>query len=137
MPKKIVKKSKKVEAPSTPKEEVETKKPENQKEVPTKAQVIKQLASDKLAMKEELRSQPKVKFMIPLNHGEGKGATDQVCINGCKLVYPKGVMIDMPEQVAQMFSDKYQVEMQVRSQSLEGKEDTVKEGVKTGFALDL
>jgi hypothetical protein len=67
-------------------------------------------------MKEVLQSQPQVKFAIPLAMGEKKGAYETVQINGYKLTIMKGVMVDLPQQVVELLSDKYQISLEAGSE---------------------
>lgn len=69
-------------------------------------------------MKEYLDGQPKVSIMIPLEKGEKKGAFQPFCINGYRFKVLKGVMTPVPEQVAQMVSERFNIELETRSQSL-------------------
>jgi hypothetical protein len=70
-------------------------------------------------MKANLDAQPKVRIHIPLERGEKKGAVMHFCINGYRLSYPKGAMVDVPEQVAQMIAERLDIELSTRSQSLD------------------
>ena len=74
-------------------------------------------------MKAYLDSQPRVSILIPLEKGEKRGAIQPFCINGYRFTVPKGKMTQVPEQVAQMISERFDVELDVRSQSL-GQQNT-------------
>ena len=69
-------------------------------------------------MKEQLATQPKVSFLIPLGPGENEGSTDQVCLNGYKLTIKKGVMVELPQQVVEILANKYKVQMSAGRGSL-------------------
>jgi len=77
-------------------------------------------------MKDHLDSQPKVSIMIPLEKGENKNASQSFCINGYRFTVPKGRMVQVPEQVAQMVSERFNVDLEIRGQSLEQKDASVK-----------
>ena len=83
---------------------------------------IKQIVKSKAEqMRAQLESQSKVMILIPLEKGEKKGAVQSFCINGYRFDVPKGTMTPVAEQVAQMIADRYQVELQVRGQSIDQK----------------
>jgi hypothetical protein len=92
----------------------------------TNAEIKKRVQSKSEQMQAQLEAQPKVMILIPLEKGEKKGAAQPFCINGYRFKVPKGVMSPVPEQVAQMIAERYQVELQVRSQAIGQKEKDVK-----------
>jgi hypothetical protein len=98
--------------------------------VVTNAEVKQKVQSKAEQMKAQLESQPQVMILIPLERGEKKGATQPFCINGYRFDVPKGVMTSVPEQVAQMVSERYQVELQVRGQSIDQKGKDVKSALE-------
>lgn len=57
------------------------------------------------AMKLKLMAQPKVRIFVPLEGKEKLGVTISVILNGYRLNVPKGVYIDVPEQVAEVIAD--------------------------------
>lgn len=70
-------------------------------------QVIK---TQKQLLVEKLNKQPQVQVMIPLGIGEKPGvATHEVGINGVVFVFPKGKMIMVPETVAKLIADHFNV----------------------------
>ena len=90
-------------------------------------QVEKQWRSKAERMRTKLDAQPKIRFMIPIE-GEEKpgvvrevtvkgrkeyvhvsGAIETVTLNGCKTIIPKGVFIEIPEQVANVLSESYRL----------------------------
>jgi hypothetical protein len=73
-------------------------------------------------MKAYLATQPKVSIMIPLERGEKKGATQPFTINGYRFNVPKGQMIQVPEQVAQMVSERFNVDLEIRGKSIENRD---------------
>lgn len=77
-------------------------------------------------MKAHLESQPKVSIMIPLEKWEKKGTTQPFTINGYRFTVPKGVMTQVPEQVAQMVSERFNVDLEIRSQSIENRDSDAK-----------
>jgi len=82
-------------------------------------------------MKANLDKQNKVTILIPLEKGEKKGAVQPFCINGYRFTVPKGTMTQVPEQVAQMISERFNVELEVRGQSLDQRDS------ETKTALDM
>lgn len=60
-------------------------------------------------MKEKLWRQPLVQFMIPLGFGEKRGAFESVILNGYRLNIMKGVMVEIPKQVAEILANSYQM----------------------------
>lgn len=73
-----------------------------------------------LRMKEHLDKQPKVRVLIPFNSGEtpeqAKKIPFHVNINGWTMDVPRGVMVDVPEQVAQMVYERLESEGRIGSQ---------------------
>lgn len=94
------------------------------KESPTEKKVFeRQYMSKKETMRLKLMAQPKVMFLIPLDKKEKpgevvwetdkqgnqvqvhkSGAVDVVQLNGFKWIIPKGVMTEIPQQVAEELS---------------------------------
>lgn len=60
-------------------------------------------------MKEKLDAQPKVKFLIPLGVNEKRGAIETWQCNGYRLNILKGVLVDVPQQVAESLAESYQM----------------------------
>lgn len=105
-------------------------KPVEPKIVSTASQSIKQVVATKAEqMKAHLESQPKVSILIPLEKGEKKGAFQPFTINGYRFTVPKGQMVQVPEQVAQMIADRFNVELEIRGQSLENRDEKTKEAL--------
>lgn len=77
-------------------------------------------------MKAQLESQPKVSILIPLEKGEKKGSVQPFCLNGYRFNVPKGQMTQVPEQVANIISERFNVELEVRSQSIEQRDKETK-----------
>jgi hypothetical protein len=123
MPKKIDDKNEKVEA------EVVAPKAKPEPTI-TPAQIQQRVKSKAEQMQEQLEKQPKVMILIPLERGEKKGAEQSFCINGYKMSVPKGVMTPVPEQIAQMVSDRYAVELAVRGRSIDQKGTDVKNALE-------
>lgn len=58
-----------------------------------------------------LAEQPKVRTSLPLRFKEKRGqAVAYACLNGFRLIALKGVHLDLPEQVAQLFEDMHYAE---------------------------
>jgi len=91
--------------------------------------VAQEHLDDAHAMKEQLSKQPKVSFLIPLGPGENEGSTDQVCLNGYKLKIKKGVMVELPQQVAEILANKYKVQMMAGRESLVSRSAKVEEAL--------
>jgi hypothetical protein len=79
-------------------------------------------------MKEQLDAQRKVAVIIPLERGEKAGTMHSFGINGLKLQYPKGKMIEVPEQIAQMISERWGFDL-LRSKSLDYSSQSTKEAL--------
>lgn len=61
---------------------------------------------------ERLKKQTKVWFMIPPMEGEARGlAYETVTIDGHRIEIKKGVMVEMPQQVAEILAEKYRIEL--------------------------
>ena len=75
-----------------------------------KAITVKTLRSKADHMKDHLDRQPKVAVLIPFEKGEKKGAVQPFCINGYKFTVQKGVMTQVPEQVAEMIAERFNIE---------------------------
>lgn len=58
-------------------------------------------------MKEHLKKQPKVRMMIPLEGSEKIGATVPITLNGYRVNVPKGVYVDVPEQISKMIEESF------------------------------
>jgi hypothetical protein len=93
----------------------------------TAREELKKSISD---MEANLNSQPKVSIMIPLEKGEKKGATQPFCINGYKFKVPKGMMTQVPEQVAEMIAERFNVELEIRGQSLDQRDTETKKALE-------
>jgi hypothetical protein len=61
--------------------------------------------------KAHLDAQTKVRIMIPLDIGERIGTKHPVTINGYRMWFPKGEMIDVPEDVATLISERFRIQM--------------------------
>lgn len=95
----------------------------------TTAQVDVSLKSDAQRMKEHLEAQPKVSFLIPLLPGEPEGSYETVCLNGYLMQIKKGVLVELPEQVAEILANKYNVEMSAGSEKLVSRSPKVEEAL--------
>ena len=60
-------------------------------------------------MKSLLASQPKVRVLVPLETGEKLGEFLPVSINGYRLNVPKGVYVDVPQSVADIISESFNI----------------------------
>ena len=100
---------------------IQTKQNENTKPVLSRQEQMKAI----------LEAQPKVSILIPLEKGEGKGAQQPFTINGYRFDVPKGVMTQVPQQVADMVAERFNVELEQKSQTIEFK---VKAGLKEALS---
>ena len=98
-------------------------KPKSSVNTPSISSIQRRVKTRAEQTKVYLNSQPKVSILIPLEKGEKRGAIQPFCINGYRFTVPKGKMTQVPEQVAQMISERFDVELDVRSQSL-GQQNT-------------
>ena len=73
---------------------------------PTSPEDIKRYVSKAAAMKARLEAQPLVRFMIPLSPGQKlkDKPVHPVTLNGYRTLVRKGIMVDIPEQVAEELS---------------------------------
>jgi len=70
----------------------------------------------KMEIAEVLKQQPKVSFLIPRAEGEdAELAYETVQINGHRMEIKKGVMVQIPQQVAEILAEKYRVQMEAGS----------------------
>lgn len=127
MPKKTV-------ASDSPEDEVKpTSAPERAKEAPAKtAAVSEPVVNDLLnttsvhvarggkaeAMREKLKSEPKVRVFVPLANGEKAGVTQSVILNGYSLYIRKGEYVDVPQSVADVLEVKNKNRMKVENHPL-------------------
>lgn len=58
-------------------------------------------------MKAKLDAQPRVRFYVPLQQGEKKGAIEHVQMNGYPIHIMKGVSVMIPQQVADFLEERY------------------------------
>lgn len=100
------------------------------------AQVREVHQSKKEIMREKLMTQPTVRMYIPLNQGEKAGQTHPVTLNGFRINVPKGVYVDVPQQVADVLKDSFQqTEDAGKAFRLDLNRGVSKEGISTEFAL--
>ena len=64
---------------------------------------------DAQIMKDILAKQGKVRVMIPLEIGEKKGAKHFFQINGHAVMVPKGVMTEVPETIAELIDQSWNI----------------------------
>lgn len=74
------------------------------------------LKNDAKATETILDKENKVMFMIPLAQGEKAGAVHDCFINGHKISVRKGAMVSIPESVAKLLADAYQIQMEAGSE---------------------
>lgn len=74
------------------------------------------LNSDIALTKKKLASRPTVQFFAPLGMGEKPGATETVWINGYPTVVRKGVMTQVPDLVANILAEHYQINSEAGSE---------------------
>jgi hypothetical protein len=61
--------------------------------------------------KEILSKSPHVQFIIPKTDTEPANSAETVQINGYRLTIQKGVMVNIPIQVANLLAEKYKINM--------------------------
>lgn len=76
-------------------------------------------------MKEQLEKQPKVRMIIPLGQGENKGSTLTFCLNGYRIEYPKNTTIEVPQQIADMIREKFDIEANAGKEMLINRNEKV------------
>jgi len=96
---------------------------------PSKTDIAERVKTKAEQMKANLEAQPKVSILIPLEKGEKKGAKQPFTINGYRFEVPKGQMTQVPEQVAQMISERFNIELDVRSRSIDQKSSDVQDAL--------
>lgn len=78
------------------------------------------------AVKERLDKQPKVAFMIPKNPLEIDGlAYETVQIDGFRMEIRKGAMVNLPQQVAEILAEKFNIETTAGSDKVVGRSQDV------------
>ena len=100
------------------KNEAVEEKPKTSVKTPPISDTQKRVKTKAEQMKAYLDSQPKVSILIPLEKGEKRGAVQSFCINGYKFYVPKGTMTVVPEQIAQMIAERFDVELDVKSRAI-------------------
>lgn len=83
-----------------------------------------------LAMKARLAGQSRVQFMIPLGFGEKRGAYETVIMNGYRLNIMKGVLVQLPQQVAELLAESYQMTAAAGQEFLIDRDDAIKDTLK-------
>jgi len=92
-------------------------------------QISEEFKSDAQRMKENLNSQAKISFLIPLLPGEPEGSYETVCLNGYTLKIKKGVLISLPQQVVEILAEKYKVELEAGKESRIDRSPDVEEAL--------
>ena len=100
-----------------------------EQKIPTTTDIAKMVKSKAEQMKAHLDAQPQVSIMIPLEKGEKKGAVQPFTINGYRITVPKGRMTTVPEQVAQMISERFDVDLDIRGRSIENQDESMKKAL--------
>lgn len=78
------------------------------------------------AVKDRLDKQPKVAFMIPRNPLEIDGlAYETVQIDGFRMEIKKGVMVHLPQQVAEILAEKFNIETTAGNDKVLGRSQEV------------
>lgn len=86
-------------------------------------------------MYKNLCAQPKLPLFIPLDIGEKFGTLDTVQLNGLKVVLYKGVMIYVPEQIAQIKIEQMNIDSRITSEALTAPNPFT--GIQKPARLDL
>lgn len=88
-------------------------------------------------MRKKLASQPVVRMYLPLEGQEKVGTTHPVIINGLRINVPKGVYVDLPQQVADILRESFQqTEDAGKAFRLDLNRGKSKEGIASDFALN-
>lgn len=78
----------------------------------------------KAEIAEVLKKQPKVAFMIPRQENELNGLSyETVQINGHRMEIRKGVMVQIPQQVAEILAEKYRIQTEAGADKLIGRSE--------------
>lgn len=96
--------------------------PAPKKEV-AKVSVEQESRSDVQNTEKKLAKERTVTFMAPLEQGEKAGATINVFINGHKTVVKKGAMIEVPESVANILAEHFNVQLNAGAEFLVDSND--------------
>ena len=76
-----------------------------------------------------LESSPHVNFIVPLAEGEKPGAFEEPQINGYKMKVPKGTMVNIPIQIANLLAEKYKIAMEAGKESRIDRDSGVEEAL--------
>lgn len=86
--------------------------------------VAQEFKSDVNTAKKNLESEAQVSIMIPLAQGEKAGATHDCYINGYKVTVKKGAMVTVPQSIANLIAQHYEIDMNLGADFLvEGDQD--------------
>ncbi len=98
--------------PSIPVVETKESFPADKDVAPERLNASSGLKSDIEVTRKNLAKEPTVHLMIPLN-GEKAGSFEDVWINGFHTRVPKGVMSIVPQSIAELINNKYNIEQTV------------------------
>ena len=87
-------------------------------------------------MRDKLAAQPTVRMYLPLEGTEKAGQTHPVTINGLRLNVPKGVRVDVPQQVADILDESFNMTQAAGQAFRLDVTRESKEGITTDFALN-
>lgn len=88
-------------------------------------------------MRKRLMAQPVIRMYLPLEGSEKIGAIHPVQLNGFRMDIPKGVYVDVPEQVADILRDSFQqTESAGKAFRLDLRKNTMKDGISYEEALN-
>ena len=88
-------------------------------------------------IRKKLAAQPVVRMYLPLEGQEKVGTTHPVIINGLRINVPKGVYVDVPQQVADILRESFQqTEDAGKAFRLDLNRGKSKEGIASDFALN-
>ena len=75
-------------------------------------------------MKAKLLKQRRVRVLVPRRDGESKNIPQSVTINGYRLDFPKGVYVEVPEQIADMITESFnQTQEAIQTREIAGNSD--------------
>lgn len=78
------------------------------------------------AIERYFKNSKRVRMVIPLGENEDKGSTEFVGINGYNFYILKGKMVEIPEEVATLIANKYDMEMEIAEKYSLDRNDNVR-----------
>jgi hypothetical protein len=85
------------------------------KKASKKVDVVIDYQSDISATKKTLENEEQVHFLVPLSEGEKPGSVHECFINGYKYSVEKGIMTTVPQSIANLLANYYNIGMNAGS----------------------